>query len=237
MREAPKLKKFYSAVEAAPRDGGYAILLDSKPARTKAGSALSHSSKALMNAVAEEWRAQDERIDPAGMPLTTMLMKVVDAEPETIDFWAREVASYLGSDLICYRAEKPDELAARQSEAWSPFHEWMKQEFGVNLIITSGISAVAQDAVQIERVRELLKEQDAATLLGIYSATGITGSAAMALAAWKQAFPASAIFAAARVDEHFQEEKWGVDSEAKEREHALQADFHAAYRFLSLLSA
>ena len=234
----PKLaKRFYETVSIEQLDSRYAIALDGRLAKTRGGAVLSSPTSALSDAIAQEWSGQADDIDRSTMPLTALQSAALDASDETTDFWAREVISYLGSDLICYRAEKPAELAECQEKAWAPFLKWIAENLNVHLRTTTGVVAIAQDAVELDRLRDDLKKQSREVLHALYIATGVTGSAVLAFAAWRQAFEPAEIFAASRVDEDFQQKQWGVDSEAKERAELLRGEFVAVYRFFSLLSA
>ncbi len=237
MTEPARPKRFYKDVTVTPHEGRYAIALDGRKAKTLGRYVLSAPTQALADSVAGEWAAQGEHIDRNTMPLTGMLSAALDGGVSEAKEWRDEVLNYLGSDLICYRADGPEKLVSRQAEVWDPFIEFMRREFGAILVTTSGVVAVSQPDASIVAVRSRLSRETPETLFAMMVATAISGSAVLALALWNNAEAAETLFAASRVDEWFQEESWGVDEEAKAREERLRTDFLKAAEFLALLRA
>ena len=103
---------------------GTALLLDGKPVRTPGKAPLVLPTRALAEAVAEEWRAQGERIDPPTMPLTKLANSAIDGvvgrEQAVID----DILAFAGSDLLCYRAAGPPGLVEAQTKHWDPVLAW-----------------------------------------------------------------------------------------------------------------
>lgn len=237
--EPPKrIKRFYDEVKVAPAEGaeGWRILLDGKALRTKKREPLTVDDHALALALAEEWRAQGEFLDPAATPLTHLASAAQDNDDDGAA-WKRDILDYLGSDLLCYRATAPAGLVERQAVSWDPYLSWLRSECGAALVTTSGIVAVAQPEISIEAVRRVLKDLGPLETLALRTATAILGSAVLGVALWRGDFSADDIFAASRIDETFQAEQWGADEEAAEREAAIRKDFDSAARLLSLLAA
>lgn len=230
-----RIKRFYHSVGVKPDREGYAAQLDGRPARTKSGKLLSASTKALAEAVAAEWSAQGDTIDHRTMPLTGLLSAAIDGGEEAAADWRAEILNYLGTDLLCYRADRPQALTELQAAVWDPYLDWLRREFGAALVTTRGVAAIGQPGAAVEAVRRRLEGQSTPMLLGLRTAAAIAGSAVLALALWKQAFPAEEIFNASRLDEHFQEKQWGVDLEAEAREEAMRREFLCVARFLALL--
>lgn len=230
-----KLKRFYKSVAAESRDNGYAILLDGLAAKTAGLNMLMAPTDSLGAAIAAEWDAQDEFIELELMPLTALLAGSIDSVAAAVDDPVDEILKFLKTDLVCYRADAPMALVERQSSVWDLYVEWLETTCGARLVTTKGIVAVTQADAAINAVRNHLKGQTPPVLHGIKTATEITGSAVLAMALWKGGFELQAVFDASRVDEKFQEERWGVDAEAKARTQRLTAHFDAVARFLRLL--
>lgn len=235
MSENIRPKRFYKKVTVVDHEGRHGVALDGRKAKTQARNVLAASTPALAEAVAAEWEMQGEHIDRVTMPLTAMLSAALDGGEEDLESWREEIVKYIGSDLVCYRADAPASLAERQAEIWDPYIEFMRREFGAILVTTAGIMAVPQADASLSAVRGALSKETPETLFGLQIATAIAGSAVLALALWKGEEKAEAVFEASRVDERFQEEKWGVDEEAKAREERLRADFLKVAEFLALL--
>lgn len=229
-------RRFYSSASVAADAGTYSLLLDGKPARTRARKLLTTASRGLVEAIAEEWNGQGNEIDFLAMPLTRFRMTVIDRQQTDIDEWRRTTLGFLASDLLCYRASSPRELVKRQAAAWDPLLGWAAGE-GISLATGEGVAFIAQPQHALSAGAALLQSASPDEVIAIKSAAEIAGSAVIALALWRCAFGGDALFDASRVDEAFQAEKWGADSEAEARSRRLRADFHDAGRYLSLSSS
>jgi chaperone required for assembly of F1-ATPase len=225
----PQLRKrFYQQAhvgEAA--GGGVPLLLDGKPVKTPARRPLAAPTRALAEKIAEEWNAQAEVIDPARMPLTRLANAVIDAVADQPKAVAAEIANYLGSDLLCYRADMPEGLVERQARAWDPILAWARQALGARFVLARGVVHVAQPEPAIAAMRAIIPSES--WRLGAVSAiTTVTGSAVLALALERGALDADTAWAAAHVDEDWQMSQWGRDDAALERRAYHYADFQAA---------
>lgn len=215
-------------------DGGLAIHLDDRPIKTPARAALVLPTAALADAVADEWRAQKQDIDPLAMPLTRLANTAIDRiAPRRADV-IEEIVAYGGSDLICYRVEHPADLAARQAEAWQPLLDWVAAEHGARLDTVYGISHGAQPQAALDALAGAVEPFDGMELAALHSATSGSGSLVIALALAANHIDAEAAFAAGQLDESYQAERWGEDDEAVLRRAELRADLAAAAIFLEL---
>lgn len=234
---ARRVKKFYKSVSVEPRVGVFAILLDGRPAKTPARADLAVSTKALAEAIAEEWRGEGDTVDFNALALTRLATTAIDLGPRERERWIDDIVAYLKSDLLCYRASEPAALVKRQHDVWTPYLSWVDEVLGARLNVTVGITHIAQLSDVTKNAKSRVSEMDHWTLIGVKTATEIAGSAVLALALEARAFPAADIFEAARLDEHFQAERWGVDDEAAAREARLERDFLAVASWLALLKA
>src|ERR1700733_4016163 len=137
-------KRFYERTSTASEGSHHAIRLDDKPVRTPAGRLLAAPTLALARALAAEWGAQHEMIDPAKMPLTRLANSIIDGVSERSAPVAEEVARYLASDLICYRAGSPRGLVERQAPHWDPIVEWARDALGARMLLAEGVVHVTQ---------------------------------------------------------------------------------------------
>lgn len=225
------MKRFYADV--AVRDG--AILLDGRPVRTPARASLTLPGPALAGAVAAEWRAQGDEVLPATMPLTGLANAAIDRVAPDPAAFAAGLAQYAQGDLLCYRADGPDTLVARQAAAWDPPLDWARTRYDVPFAVTAGIVHVAQAGETVARLSAAVAARDAFTLAGLSPLVTISGSLVLALMVAEGAIEADAAFDAAHLDEAWQVERWGEDALATQARDNRRRDFHAAARFLSLL--
>jgi chaperone required for assembly of F1-ATPase len=231
----PQLRKrfFQKAHVGEAAGGGYPLLLDGKPVKTPARRVLVAPAAALAGKIAEEWNAQAEVIDPARMPLTRLANAVLDAVTDAMGPVAEEVTKYLGSDLLCYRAETPEGLVERQTRAWDPVLAWAREAMGARFVLAQGVMHVAQPEAAIAALRAKISA-DPWKLGAVSAITTLTGSALLALALAHDALDAEAVWAAAHVDEDWQMSQWGSDDAALERRAYRQAEFDAAVAVLRL---
>lgn len=233
-RDARALKRFYQRAEAQA-DG--AIQLDGRPVRTPGRRALALPTPALAAAVAAEWEAQEETIDPRSMPLTGLANAAIDRiEPERPAF-ARGLAIYGESDLLCYRAESPVRLVERQAERWDPILAWARRRYDVDFEIAPGIVHRPQPRATLERFDQAVAARNAFDLAGLSPLVTVSGSLVIALALAEQGIDLETAWSAATLDEQWQAEQWGEDDEAARALAARRRDFEAGARFLELLRA
>lgn len=234
---APLPRRFYTSVSVEPRDGGFAVLLDGREVRTPAKNKLVVPVAALADAIAAEWGALGERIDPASMPVTRLVNTALDAVASAMEDVAADIAAFAGNDLLCYRAEAPAGLVRRQAEAWDPPLAWAERTLGAPLTVQTGMMPIEQPSASLEAMRGALDRFDPIGLAALHVMTTLTGSAVLALAHAENAVSLEDAWAAATVDERWQAEQWGRDAEAEARDALRRAEFTAASRCLSLLRA
>jgi len=228
-------RRFYTHVDIVPVDGGYRVRLDGRGAKTPTGAALAVPTEPLARLLAEEWDAQQERVDQAAMPATRLACTAIDCVALARDAMAEEVARYAGSDLLCYRAEEPRALAEREAVLWDPWLAWAATALDLRLQSAMGISPVRQPAEALARMRGLAEAQDDFRLTGLAFAAGLYGSAVLAMAVLRGALSGEDAFELSRLDEAFQQEQWGVDVEAATRTEALRADARLIERWFAAL--
>lgn len=232
----PLPKRFYKEVSVEADDGGgFALLLDGRGIRTPAKNKLVVPQKSLAEALAAEWSAQEDVIDPSTMPTTRIVNTALDAVSDKMAEVADDIAAYAASDLLCYRADAPEALALRQAEAWDPPLAWAEKALGAKLKVQTGIVHVAQETSALASVRSALDRFDAIGLSALHVVTTLTGSAVLALAHAEGALSREDAWAAATVDERWQSEQWGLDAEAEARAERRRAEFIAASRCLDRL--
>jgi chaperone required for assembly of F1-ATPase len=226
-------KRFYSQAHVGEGDGGYLLLLDGKPVKTPARRPLAAPTPALAEKIAGEWNAQVAVIDPGRMPLTRLANAVIDAVSDSPSPVADEVAKYLGSDLLCYRADAPPALVELQVQHWDPMLAWARDALGARFILAQGVMYVAQSVEAVSAARAKIPA-DPWSLGAVSSITTLTGSGLLALALAHGALEADAAWAAAHVDEDWQMSQWGNDQAALDRRAYRRAEFEAAVTVLRL---
>lgn len=231
----PLRKRFYRSATAGEGGAdGFPIRLDDKPVRTPLRRLLAAPTQSLAEAVAAEWNAQEQEVDPGRMPLTRLANAVIDAVGDAPGPVAAEIEKYLGSDLVCYRAEAPAGLIEMQCRAWDPVLAWAHEALGARFVQVEGVMHAAQPREAIAAAHGAIPT-DPWRLGAVSSITTLTGSALLALAIAHGRLDAETAWAAAHVDEDWQMAQWGRDQVALARRAYRQAELEAAATVLDAL--
>ncbi len=229
----PNLRKRFYEQAAAGEGAPVPVLLDGRAVKTPAGGTLAAPVGPLTDAIAAEWNAQGERIDPAAMPLTRLANTIIDGVAPNPQPIADEIAKYLGSDLVCYRAATPEGLVAMQAQHWDPVLAWTREAHGARFVLSEGVTFVAQPESAVAVVRSAIPA-DPWRLAATHVITTLTGSALIALAVAADQLSVDAAWTAAHVDEDWNMDFWGRDELAMRRRDARFADMRAAATVLAL---
>jgi chaperone required for assembly of F1-ATPase len=215
--QAERRKRFYKTADVAPANGGFAVQLDGRTARSPIGGQFILPTERLAELVAAEWAAQADEIDPGTMPATRLASGALALDAAGRAAAVERVAAFAGTDLLCYFADWPSDLLERQERRWGPVIDWADDALGVRFHRTQGIVHQPQPQATLDRIAELARAEDDFALIGLVAAAALFGSAILAFALRRGQLTAEAVFDLSRLDETFQEERWGVDAEAAAR--------------------
>lgn len=232
----PLRKRFYKEVGVTEAEGGFGITLDGKPIGTPSAGQVVIPARALAAAVAAEWAAQGEAIDPVTMPLTRIANSVVEGVVDRVALVTEDLAKYFETDLLFYRAGHPEGLVAREAAHWDPVLFWAAEALGAHFILSEGIMHVKQPDEALRAARAALPG-DPWSVAALHIVTTLTGSALLALALAHGMRDAGQVWAAAHVDEDWNADQWGVDEEAAARRATRLRDFEAAVAVLTAVNA
>ena len=227
-------KRFWQQAAAVETEGGYTVQLDGKPIRTPAKAAFLMPKLALAEAVAEEWQAQEDTVQPDRMPLTRTVNSALDKVGLAHDAVAGLVADYGASDLICYRAEAPQGLIDRQAEGWDPLVTYAREVFQTPLNVSSGLMPVPQPARSMARLRSRVQNMSDFELAALHDLVALSGSLIIGLAATQELHSIERLWAASRIDESWQAEHWGEDPSAAAEVYLKRDAFYCAKLFFEL---
>lgn len=232
----PLRQRFYRHAAVGEGPEGFAVLLDGKPVRTPARRILAAPVRPLAEAIAAEWEAQREVIDPKMMPLTRLANSIIDGVADSAGPVAAEICKFLASDLLFYRAEGPEGLRSCQELQWNPLLEWAQEVFGARFVLAEGVRHVQQPEAALANAASAIPK-DAWRLGALHCVTALTGSALLALALMHERLSVEKTWAAAHADEDFQIEQWGRDEIALEQRAFRFKDLQAAATVLAHLKS
>jgi len=227
-------KRFWEHTDVEPRDAGFTVTLDGREVKTPAKTPLIVPTEEMAVAIALEWKAQEEKVDPLTMPCTRSANAALDKVTQQFNEVVDLIAAYGGNDLICYRAEGPESLIRRQSQAWDDLVDWSATALSAPLKITTGIMPIDQEKPTLDALHGLVAGLDPFRLTAFHDLTSISGSLILALAITKDRLTADDAWTLARIDEDWQIEQWGEDEEASEQAALKRAAFLHAERFYRL---
>lgn len=228
------VRRFWSASEIFREGELWAVRLDNRPVLTPGKRVLAVPTEAMARAVASEWSAQEDKIDPVSMPVTRAANTAIDKVALHRADVAASLAAYGETDLLCYRAESPDELTLRQSQAWDPLIDWAEAAFGARLHSAGGVMPHPQDPEALARLGAEVGAMDPFVLTGLHDLVTLSGSLVLGLAVERGRLPAETAWDLSRIDEEYQTELWGSDGEAEASASIRRDAFIAAERFVSL---
>lgn len=233
------MKRFYKLVTSAPSSqGGFSIHLDGKPVKTPSGEELIAPTQKLADAIVAEWASQKEHIDPETMPLTQITTTATGGMDR--DVIQNAVLAYLNTDLICYRADRPEAVAERQAKAWSPWIDWFEKQSGVRLETTTGLAALTQAEAAHDFVKDRIRDLNDLEFTALQIATATSGSLVLALAFMAGDAGPDQVFEAAQVEEHYRSELYnesfyGKAPHQEKIQNAMRRDLAALRVFLDAL--
>lgn len=222
-------RRFYTQAGLARTDAGFRLTLDGRPASTPAKNPLAVPARPLAEAVAAEWQAQGDTLEPATMPVTRLVNTAIDGVAHRREAVAQDLSAYAGADLLAYRAGSPERLVAAQAAAWDPVLDWAREALGVRLILSEGVVHVTQPEPTVAALRQAVAAVgDPFRLAALHTLTTLSGSLLLALAVLRGRLTPAEAWDAAHVDETYQAAVWGSDAEAEERLALRRAEFEAA---------
>ncbi len=230
----PQLKRFYNDVATDGRDTMFVVLLDGREVKTPGKSTLMVSTQPLAEAVADEWKAQDENIDPKTMPFTQIACTAIDRISGHRSEIEELIANYIDTDLLSHRVDSPSDLARMQNDVWQPYLDWLLSRYDLSIAVTTSILPMSPDPMAHQRIRQILATFDDFELAVVSIMTQALGSVILALAVVEGGKEAKDAAMASQLDERYQNDRWGVDLEDAQRLEDLIADVSAASTFLTL---
>jgi chaperone required for assembly of F1-ATPase len=229
-------KRFYKDVGVAPVDGGFTVTLDGRPTKTPGHKVpVVVPAAGIATAMAEEWAAQGERVDPRNMPTVRLINSALESGEAMIPAFRDEIIKFAGNDLMLYRADAPQELVAEQEAVWDAALVSLARHFGVSFQPTIGIIHQPQPETTLARLADSLQDEGLLALTALVSITGLTGSGLLAIGLWHRLFTPDHVWVAAHVDEDYQIRQWGEDEEAGIRRAWRRKEFDAAVNVLASL--
>lgn len=207
-------KRFWQKTEIAEQEQGFGVLLDTRPVRTPAKKLLTVPTRAMAEAIALEWQAQVDEIDPLSMPVTRSANATLDKVVPQFSEVADMLAAYAETDLLCHRAETPEALTLLQADAWDPLLDWAKSALGAPLRPVFGIMAEQQPETSLARLKARVHGESAFTITALHDLVSLSGSLVIGLAVLDNVLPPEELWRRSRIDESWQESQWGVDQEA-----------------------
>jgi len=228
-------KRFWTTTKVETSGAGFGVFLDERPLKTPAKADLVVPSRPLGDAIAAEWDALEDQIDPQKLPFTKLANAAIDNMAEKAGLVVEALTAYAETDLLCYRADSPEGLVARQSQSWDPILDWIRDHHEIFFVSTVGIMPVEQPKKTIEKFEDWLKEMDKFELMAAHDLIMMSGSIVLARAVIEGHLSANEAWEISTVDDLWQEEVWGVDEDASELRAQKGEDFARAVELVQLL--
>lgn len=226
------MKRFYREAAAVEGADGWHVSLDGRRVKTQGGQPLALSNRALAELLAAEWAGQGDEIDPRGFAMRDLADYAIDVVSADREAAIAALLRYAETDTLCYRADPDEPPWRRQQAVWEPLVAACETREGIRLHRVSGIVHRAQDAAALAALRARLERMDAFTLAALTTITSLAASLIVGLATLQTDADGGALWNAANLEEDWQAELWGQDTEAEARREKRRNDFLAAMTFL-----
>ena len=230
------MKRFYKDVTVAKLDGGWQVLLDGRGVKTPARAAQILPSEALAEALAGEWRAQGEELDPKTMPMRDLADYAIDQVTGQRKSIAEKLIRYAETDTLAYRASPDEPIFARQQELWEPILCAFEEDHGMQMPRTTGIMGAELSHETGAVLNDKALALDPFLLAALETLTSLAASLSIGWTALSEPEKATSLFDAANLEQDFQAEEWGWDQEATESRASKAASFEMAANFARLVS-
>jgi len=231
------MKRFYENVSVEAVAGGYGIFLDGRMVKTPDKKDAISPTRAMAQAIATEWQAQGDKVDPASMPLGKLLYTALDRVEPRREAVITELLGFAKADMLCYQSDFPADLKQRQKKLWHPLLLWARETHGLEFKVTHSIAHIEQDPSMLDKLHEVLQGVDSFRLTALYNIVGLCSSVCVGLNILGRNITVEQAWAAAQLDEDFQNEQWGADEEARQRVENMKADLDSAAVFLEFCQA
>ena len=229
-----KAKRFWTEASVDAAENGFSVLLDGRPVKTPAKSALVVPTKRMALEIAREWDAQEDVLDPLKMPITRAANSALDKVTVQFQEVAAMIAGYADTDLLCYRAEGPEGLVQRQAAHWDPLLDWAYDTYDARLTLAQGIMHVAQSDETLAKLAAPVQAMTPFELAGFHDLVSISGSLVLGLAVTQGRLSSGQAWTLSRLDEDWQIQQWGHDEEAAATARNKESDFVSAAKFYEL---
>lgn len=228
------MKRFYTAAAAIPTPGGWQVTLDDRGVKTPLGKAQTVPTQPLAAALAAEWTAQGEKIDPASLVLRDLADFALDVVAPERAATIAALLRFAETDTLCYRADREDALHARQAEIWEPLLTAAEARWDVHFERIEGVIHRPQPKATLARLEAVLAAEGDFALSALTTLASLAASLVIGLAALAPGSDALELWDASNLEEDWQAELWGKDYEAVELRVKRLATFTAAHRFAAL---
>lgn len=232
------MKKFYKETNIkhnidAP--SGYTVTLDQKEIKTPGKRTLVLPSSKIATAVRQEWDKQDKVIYLDQMPFTKICYTTIDVVEQNREDIIQQILRYAETDLICCRANKPDDLRERQTQEWQPVLDWIEGFFKTKFLVIDSLSLQLQPETSLKNIQNWLKERSNFELTAFHRMTSLMHSIFLTIAVVENHISLEKAWYLSLLEEKYQQDKWGQTEEAQEREENNFADLKQIYQFYTLL--
>lgn len=232
-----KPKRFWKDATVEAVEGGFTVRLDARPVKTPGKNLLVVPTRAMAEAIAAEWQAQQGLVRPETMPFTraanSALEKVMPQFEEVVGL----LAAYGDSDLLCYRATAPVELIALQEAAWDPLLEWAAADLGAPMVAVAGVMHIPQPAASTARLHQMTAALSPFQIAAFHDLVMLSGSLVLAFAVTRGRLTSEEAWVISRIDESYQAALWGEDDEAAALAETKRLAFHQAAAFWAICAA
>ena len=230
------MKKFWKIVQVKKKlKNSFEILLDKRILKTPMQKDLIFSNYKIAKETALEWDIDEKEINTENMVFYGLISTAIDKISNDKVSYIDNVLGFINTDLICYRADKPNELIDLQNSSWNPIISFIKKYIDVELKFFIGVMPSKQSLEIFNRLKTLINSFSDIEISALHRMTNLTGSIFISICILKGDVLKNEAFELSFLDELYQAKNWGVEQESLDKRDKIAKELNRIISFVELI--
>ena len=230
------MKKFWKIVQVKKKlKNSFEILLDKRILKTPMQKDLIFSNYKIAKETALEWDIDEKEINTENMVFYGLISTAIDKISNDKVSYIENVLGFINTDLICYRADGPNELVDLQNNSWNPIISFIKKYIDVELKFFIGVMPSKQSLDIFNRLKTLINSFSDIEISALHRMTNLTGSIFISICILKGDVLKNEAFELSFLDELYQAKNWGIEEESLDKRDKIAKELNRIISFVELI--
>jgi len=230
------MKKFWKKIEIRQSSSKkFHLLLDNKKLTTPMKKELVLPSVILVNEVLREWDQNSDNINIDDLVFYGVLSTAIDKVNLEKDAYVNDIIDFIDTDLICYRAESPNDLIALQNKSWNPILLLIEKYIDVKIKVFKGVMPSNQDQKVHTEIKKLISNLSDVQISVLHRITNLIGSIFLSLCILKKDLLKEDAFECSFLDELWQAKNWGHEEDASIKRNKIRLELNRLIHFVNCI--